>query len=94
MPCVPVPDRRKRREFLVAQLHSDDLVVDLRSEAEIRAAPLAAARLHSADVDSLAATDPARRVVLCCRSGIRAWRAAHRLAALRQGRVAMLALDA
>jgi molybdopterin/thiamine biosynthesis adenylyltransferase len=79
----------------VSQLSSSDLVMDLRTEQEIAAQPLSAAsRVAAADVDGLAGTDPSRRVVLCCRSGVRAWRAAHRLASLGRDRVAMLALDA
>jgi molybdopterin/thiamine biosynthesis adenylyltransferase len=79
----------------VSQLAHADLVLDLRSEAEIAEAPLAAAtRIAAADVDALLGTEPSRRIVLCCRSGVRAWRAAHRLANLGRTQVAMLALDA
>jgi len=79
----------------VSELNSSDLVMDLRTDQEIAEVPLpAASRVAATDVDGLAGTDPSRRVVLCCRSGVRAWRAAHRLASLGHERVAMLALDA
>jgi hypothetical protein len=78
-----------------AQVDSADLVIDLRSVQEIAMAPLAAAfRVEPAEVDCLASTDRSRRIVLCCRSGVRAWRAAHRLQALGCERLAMLAMDA
>jgi sulfur-carrier protein adenylyltransferase/sulfurtransferase len=78
-----------------AQLEAADLVLDLRSEQEVAVAPFPpATRIAANDVDSLAAAQPARRVVLCCRSGVRAWRAAHRLASQGRERIAMLALDA
>jgi molybdopterin/thiamine biosynthesis adenylyltransferase len=78
-----------------SQLASSDLVMDLRTVEEIAAAPIAAAtRIEPSEVDALVAADPARRIVLCCRSGVRAWRAAHRLASLGREQLAMLALDA
>lgn len=90
------PEPAQSLQFIsVSQLEVADLVMDLRSEQEIAVEPLAgAAPLAAADIDALAGTEPARRIVLCCRSGIRAWRAAHRLATLGRERVAMLALDA
>jgi sulfur-carrier protein adenylyltransferase/sulfurtransferase len=78
-----------------SQLTAADLVMDLRTAEEIAAAPIAAAtRIEPAQVDALMAADPTRRMVLCCRSGVRAWRAAHRLASLGRERLALLALDA
>jgi molybdopterin/thiamine biosynthesis adenylyltransferase len=73
----------------------DDLVVDLRSLAEAPASPTAdALRLTVDDVDTLADRIPARgRIVLCCRSGLRASRAARRLVdRCGSTRLALLAL--
>ena len=90
------PEPAQRLSFIsISQLARADLVLDLRSEAEVADAPLEpATRIAAAEVDALLETDPSRRIVLCCRSGIRAWRAAHRLAGLGRANVAMLALDA
>ena len=90
------PEPATQLSFIsVAQLDTADSVWDLRTAEERAIAPLPEATpLAASDVDGLAGTDPAQRVVLCCRSGVRAWRAAHRLHSLRKGRVAMLALDA
>jgi sulfur-carrier protein adenylyltransferase/sulfurtransferase len=93
---LTAPEPRTCLPFIsVAQLDSNDLVMDLRTEDEIAADPLpGASRVSVTEVDGLAGTEPSRRVVLCCRSGVRAWRAAHRLATLGRAQVAMLALDA
>jgi molybdopterin/thiamine biosynthesis adenylyltransferase len=79
----------------VSQLEPADLVLDVRGEAEIAEVPIvAASRIAADEVDALLDREPSRRIVLCCRSGVRAWRAAHRLAGLGRANVAMLALDA
>jgi molybdopterin/thiamine biosynthesis adenylyltransferase len=79
----------------VSELTGADVVLDVRSAAEIAAAPIAQARcIVATEVDAWVATEPARRMVVCCRSGVRAWRAAHRLASLGRAHVAILALDA
>ena len=90
------PEPARCLQFVsVSQLDRSDLVVDLRTEQEIALAPLSvASAVAASDVDALATSEPSRRLVLCCRSGIRAWRAAHRLAAAGRERVAMLAMDA
>jgi sulfur-carrier protein adenylyltransferase/sulfurtransferase len=69
-----------------ADVVADDVVVDLRSRSEAPQSPFAGAlRLDvaalEADADALPSSG---RVVLCCRSGLRAWRAARALQ--RQGR--------
>jgi molybdopterin/thiamine biosynthesis adenylyltransferase/rhodanese-related sulfurtransferase len=81
--------------FIAAdQVSGADLVIDLRSLAEAPVSPIAAAL--RIDVDAVengagAQLPPAPRVVLCCRTGVRAWRAARALQ--RQGRsnVALIA---
>lgn len=75
------------------EVREADLVVDLRSLAEAPVSPFTGAlRIGVEDVEreGLPGTS-ASRVILCCRSGIRAWRAA---AALRREGHADLALIA
>jgi molybdopterin/thiamine biosynthesis adenylyltransferase/rhodanese-related sulfurtransferase len=69
------------------QVVSEDVVIDLRSLAEAPVSPIAAAlRLDVDAVEKGAAKHlpTAPRVVLCCRTGVRAWRAARALQ--KQGR--------
>ena len=71
-----------------------DLVIDLRGVTEAPASPVAGAlRL---DVETLERAPPrlphATRVVLCCRSGVRAWRAARALQRHGYDNLALLAL--
>lgn len=76
------------------QVRPSDVVIDLRSlqEAPVSAFP-GALRI---EVDALESTPPAlpaqARIVLCCRSGIRAWRAARSLQARGHADVALVAL--
>lgn len=92
--AAPEPSRALR--FVsTSQLASSDLVLDVRSAAEIAAAPIDQARqVAASEIDSVMSLEPSRRVVLCCRSGVRAWRAAQRLVSLGREHVAVLALDA
>jgi molybdopterin/thiamine biosynthesis adenylyltransferase/rhodanese-related sulfurtransferase len=81
--------------FIAAdQVESTDLVIDLRSLAEAPVSPIAAAvRIDVEAVEKGAGErlPAAPRVVLCCRTGVRAWRAARALQ--KQGRcnVALIA---
>jgi molybdopterin/thiamine biosynthesis adenylyltransferase/rhodanese-related sulfurtransferase len=74
--------------FIAAdQVSSADLVIDLRSLTEAPVSPITAAlRIEVDAVENGAGAQlpPAPRVVLCCRTGVRAWRAARALQ--RQGR--------
>lgn len=77
-----------------SQLAAGDVVVELRGVEE---APVPAAsdaiRLSVDEIDRLSLDDAeGRRVVLCCRSGIRAARAAGRLAARGAPNLALMAL--
>ena len=66
----------------VDQLDSSDVVIDLRSLTEAPVSPIPAAlRLDVDAVEKGAAKELplAPRVVLCCRTGVRAWRAARAL---------------
>lgn len=77
-----------------SQLSAGDIVVELRGveEAPVAAAP-DAIRLTVDEIDRLSLNDvEGRRVVLCCRSGIRAARAAGRLAARGTTDLALMAL--
>ena len=77
-----------------ADVGPEDRVVDLRSLSEAPRSPFAAAL--RADVAALEAggvsVPPAPRVVLCCRTGVRAWRAARALRAQGHHNIALIAL--
>lgn len=78
----------------LSQLAADDIVVELRGveEAPVPAVP-AALRLAVEEVEGLSPDElGGRRVVLCCRSGLRASRAAGRLAARGVADLALMAL--
>lgn len=70
---------------------ADDFVADLRGADE---GPLPVAHARRLTTDTLVATPPApgQRAVLCCRSGLRSWRAAARLAAVWDGEITLVAL--
>jgi sulfur-carrier protein adenylyltransferase/sulfurtransferase len=71
----------------VDQVDTTDLVIDLRGLSEAPVSPIATAlRIDVEAVEKGAAKElpPAPRVVLCCRTGVRAWRAARALQ--KQGR--------
>ncbi|WP_282158393.1 HesA/MoeB/ThiF family protein [Shimia thalassica] len=72
-------------------LKADDLVIELRDVAEV-ADPIvpAAVRMTSYMLDDLQETK-GRRVVLCCHSGLRAWRAASQLQSRGFGSLAVMA---
>jgi rhodanese-related sulfurtransferase len=77
-----------------AEVESNDVVIDLRSLSE---APVS--RFSSALRIEVEALEQARlefpgdaRIVLCCRSGLRAWRAARALRNLGHQRLALIAL--
>jgi molybdopterin/thiamine biosynthesis adenylyltransferase/rhodanese-related sulfurtransferase len=76
------------------QVAESDMVIDLRSLAEAPASPFAAAL--RVDVAALERAEtrfpPEPRVVLCCRTGVRAWRAARALQSRGHMNVALIAL--
>jgi sulfur-carrier protein adenylyltransferase/sulfurtransferase len=64
------------------QVAETDIVIDLRSLTEAPVSPIAAAlRIDVGALERAEATrfPPGPRVVLCCRTGVRAWRAARAL---------------
>lgn len=72
---------------------SEDIVVDLRGLDEAPVSPLSGAlRLKVDEVERAPEQIPeGRRVVLCCRTGVRAWRAARALQRLGHSRLALVA---
>lgn len=72
---------------------SDDIVVDLRGLEEAPVSPLSGAlRLKVDELERAPEQIPAgQRVVLCCRTGVRAWRAARALQRLGHSRLALVA---
>lgn len=58
---------------------ASDAVIELRDMAEAPVPAMPQARRIAPDALSDAQLDPARRAVLCCRTGLRAWRAARLL---------------
>lgn len=92
---APEPDGPQLHFISPQQVTRDDLVVDLRGLDEAPVSPFAQARRLVVDtIDSLAETAPSpdTRVVLCCHSGLRAWRAGRRLRELGIHRLALVAL--
>ncbi|MBV8910134.1 MAG: HesA/MoeB/ThiF family protein, partial [Gammaproteobacteria bacterium] len=76
------------------QVCAADAVIDLRSREEAPQSPFPGAL--RASVEALEAREvsvpSAARIVLCCRSGVRAWRAARALQAQGHANVALIAL--
>jgi molybdopterin/thiamine biosynthesis adenylyltransferase len=90
--AAPEPARQPR--FLApVQIRDEDFVVDLRAEDE---APLARPGAHRLPVEAFGPAGPTpetgQRAVLCCRTGLRSWRAAERLGAVWPGDIALVAL--
>jgi sulfur-carrier protein adenylyltransferase/sulfurtransferase len=77
-----------------ADVRSSDLVVDLRGRAEAPVSPFPSAwRLSVEALEKGERPLPSGpRIVLCCRTGVRAWRAARALAAQGHRNVALIAL--
>lgn len=89
------PEPEQAAPFIgLADLRPDDIVIDLRGVAEAPRLPRAdALRLAPADVDQLASAQSGARIVLCCRSGQRALRAAGRLQSMGRHNLALVALE-
>jgi molybdopterin/thiamine biosynthesis adenylyltransferase/rhodanese-related sulfurtransferase len=89
------PEDSPLRFIDVADVTRDDLVIDLRSRDEAPASPLATAlRFTPDDLDAFIGAHPPaeRRVVLCCHSGVRAWRSGRQLQSRGYARLALIAL--
>jgi len=76
------------------EVESGDVVIDLRSRAETPVSPFGSAL--RIEVEMLEQAPPrfpsATRVVLCCRSGVRAWRAAQALRNQGHEKLALIAM--
>ncbi len=76
-----------------AAIRPEDYVVDLRGPSEAALIRPDARRLSAKDLaqTTTALPDPGQRAVLCCRSGLRAWGAAHHLSARWGGEITLVA---
>ncbi|SFG72640.1 Molybdopterin or thiamine biosynthesis adenylyltransferase [Palleronia marisminoris] len=88
------PEPAHQPRFLAAsQIVGSDFLVDLRAEDE---APLVRPDARRLPVSAFGPTGPTpapgQRAVLCCRSGLRSWAAAERLAAVWDGDICLVAL--
>lgn len=90
---APEPEGPALRFIARGQIGASDLAIDLRGpvEAPVPAVPHAL-RLLPEDLAERPAPAPGQRVVLCCRSGLRAWRAARLLQNRWQGEIALAAM--
>jgi len=75
------PEPARHFPFVAAShIRATDRVIELRDVQEAPQAVMASAlRCLPADLEALAPATPGQRTVLCCHSGLRAWRAAERL---------------
>jgi rhodanese-related sulfurtransferase len=91
---APEPEAAAVLSFIVpADVSATDTVIDLRSLAEAPDSPFASVlRIEVDTVESERAHYPRQsRIVLCCRTGARAWRAARALQRQGYSNVALIA---
>jgi sulfur-carrier protein adenylyltransferase/sulfurtransferase len=76
------------------EVSATDIVIDLRSLAEVPVSPFPAAmRIGVEALEQGEMSFPAEpRIVLCCRTGVRAWRAARALQSQGHANVALIAM--
>jgi molybdopterin/thiamine biosynthesis adenylyltransferase/rhodanese-related sulfurtransferase len=88
------PPNTEPRFIAETEVIHGDLTVDLRSAEEAARRPFNAdLRVPVEDVAQVVAEKPrAQRIVLCCRSGVRAWRAATQLRTHGHNNVALIAI--
>lgn len=88
------PERASLAFIAPSQVSGDDVVVDLRSLEEAPVSPFATAvRIGVEALEKGEMRFPAEpRVVLCCRTGVRAWRAARALESQGHANLALIAL--
>lgn len=76
-----------------SQIGLEDCVIDVRSAEEATAAPIRSTlRSDTHELERIIGAARQRRIVLCCRSGVRAWRAASRLRSFGHEQLALVAL--
>ncbi|MDE2137074.1 MAG: ThiF family adenylyltransferase [Gammaproteobacteria bacterium] len=94
MSFAQAPEPAARFAFIAPQqVAAADLVIDLRSLAEAPVSPFPAAlRIDVEALERGVQLPEAPRIVLCCRTGIRAWRAARALDAGGRRNLALIAL--
>ncbi|WCR10478.1 HesA/MoeB/ThiF family protein [Paracoccus stylophorae] len=88
------PEPASQPRFLApSEIATGDFVVDLRAEAE---GPLVRPTAHRLPVAAFGPDGPrpkpGQRTVLCCRTGLRSWQAAERLATVWDGDIRLVAL--
>lgn len=89
------PEPEHSIPFIAKQmLHASDLIVDLRSESETPKKICPDAVRLSEEAICTRDLEPGQRVVLCCQSGLRAWRVAQNLWARGDIDLALLAARA
>jgi molybdopterin/thiamine biosynthesis adenylyltransferase/rhodanese-related sulfurtransferase len=78
-----------------AEVSDSDTVIDLRSLTEAPLSPFASAlRMEACEIESGSKSLlQGARIVLCCRTGVRAWRAARALQRLGHSNLTLLALN-
>ena len=92
--AAPEPAGPALRFIAPEEVSGADLVIDLRSLTEAPVSPFPGAlRVGVEEVERAGLPDSSgSRVVLCCRSGVRAWRAAHALQRAGHANLALIAL--
>ena len=86
------PTEPPLRFIAAEQIGAGDVVIDLRSRDEAPVSPFPRALRLGVEELAETALPSGARIVLCCRSGIRAWRAARVLLSERTREVALVAL--
>ncbi len=86
------PPEPQLRFIAATEVSADDVVIDLRGLDEAPVSPFPDALRLGVEQVTSHALPQGRRVVLCCRSGIRAWRAGRALLANEARDVALVAL--
>jgi molybdopterin/thiamine biosynthesis adenylyltransferase len=86
------PPEPQLRFIAPGQVREADVIVDLRSLAEAPVSPFPAALRLGVEQMQAQALPPGPRIVLCCRSGVRAWRAGRELLAREARNIALIAL--
>lgn len=91
---IGAPEPEHQPHFLAAsEIVATDFLVDLRAEDEAPLVRPDARRLPASAFGPDGPTPaPGQRAVLCCRSGLRSWQAAERLAAVWNGEICLVAL--